>query len=103
MYVYMYICMYVCMYVCMHVCMYRNDSNNSDHPIIRTPPFSTKIIVSKHSKTHVWNYYSNIRTPTPSDGVADGLIGFDSLFGATAELLNAFQYTTGVFERLLDY
>ena len=46
---------------------------------------------------------SNIRTPTPSDGVAKRLTAFDSLFGATAELLNVFQHTTGVFERLLDF
>ena len=31
-----------------------------------------------------------IRTPTPSDGVAEHLIAFNSLFGATAELLNVY-------------
>ena len=31
-----------------------------------------------------------IRTPTPSDGVAEHLIAFNSLFGATVELLNVY-------------
>ena len=84
--------------------MYCNDSNNSDHPIIRTSPYSSK------------NYIPSIRTPTfqiiiliskhlhlaELERVAKYLIAFDSFFGATVELPNVFQHTTGVFERLLD-
>ena len=40
---------------------YRNNSNNLDHPIIRTPPFSRKNYYCIPSIR-----YSNIRTPTPS-------------------------------------
>ena len=85
--------------------MYCNDSNNSDHPIIRTSPYSRK------------NYIPSIRTPTfqiiilisehlhlaELERVAECLIAFDSFFGATVELPNVFQHTTGVFECLLDY
>ena len=48
---------------------YRNESNYLNHPIIRTTPFpgkiNDKLLYSKHSNTHVWNYYSNVRAPTP--------------------------------------
>ena len=35
--------------------------------LFKHPPFPEKMnnLYSKHLNTHVWNYYSNIRTPTP--------------------------------------
>ena len=63
--------------------------------IIRTnqlfehPPIPGKKINYVHLNTHVWNYYSNIRTPTPCGartGVAERLLAFDSLCGAAARV-----------------
>ena len=46
-------------------------------------------LYSKHSNTHVWNYYSNIQIPTlcgPRTGVTECLLAFDSLCGAKAKV-----------------
>ena len=70
--------------------LYHDNSNNSDQPIIWTPPYSRKKrLTIVHLNTHVWNYYSNIRTPTPCGartGVAEHLLAFNSLCGATARI-----------------
>ena len=80
--------------------------------IIRTiqlsehPPFPGKMINYCHLNTHVWNYYSNIRTLTPCRarmGVAERLPAFDSLCGArmgVAERLLAFDSLCGATARV---
>ena len=48
-----------------------------------------KINYCSQTNTHFRNYYSNIRTPTPCrtrTGVAERLLAFDSLRGATARV-----------------
>ena len=85
---------------------YRNDSNNSDHPntplfqeklfnycipSIRTPTFQIIILISEH--LHLAELERGRRTSN----------SIQSFFGASVELLNVFQHTTGVFKRLLDY
>ena len=76
-------------------------------------PLFQGLLYSKHSNTHVWNYYSNIRTPTPCrawSGVAERLQDLDSLCGTPmefAECLLAFDSLCGararVTKRLLAY
>ena len=54
---------------------------------MRLPKKKDLLLYSKHSKTHVWNCYSNIWTPTPCrarTGVTERLLTCDSLSGATA-------------------
>ena len=48
--------------------IYRNDSNNSDHPIIQTPPlFQEKLLIVVFQAFEHPLLKSNIRTPTPSE------------------------------------
>ena len=84
---------------------YRNDSNNSNPPIIRTPPFPGKMIVySNHSNTHVWNYYSNSRTPTPCGartGIAKCLLASDSYsegYRTSSSILQHFRKSTRLLQ-----
>ena len=65
--------------------VYRNESN-----YIRTippPPFPRKWLIIAF--THIWNYYSNIWTPTlcgTQTEVAKHVLAFDSLCGAQTEV-----------------
>ena len=71
--------------------LFQEKLNNYCIPSIQTPTFQIIILISKH--LHL----------AELERVAEYLIAFDSFFGATVELPNVFQHTTGVFERLLDY
>ena len=59
-----------------------------DMRLPRINDMNTYTLYSKHSKTHVWNCYSNIWAPTPCGawtGVAERLLAYYSLCGAIAK------------------
>ena len=72
---------YMKKYWCQCMPLYRNESSNYWNP----PPLYPGKLLIKHLNTHVWSYYSNIRTPTPCGArtaVAECLLAFDILCGA---------------------
>ena len=66
---------------------YRNNSNNSDHPIIRTPPSRKKInycipSIRTHSFEIIIPISKHLHLAELEPGVAECLLAFDSLCGA---------------------
>ena len=75
---------------------YRNHPNNSNHPIIQTPPhpvFRGKCLAFEHPRLKLLFQYPNTYIATPCGawtGVAERLLAFDSLCRATARVNECF-------------
>ena len=84
------------------VCEYRNESNNSNRPIIiQTPPFSRKNIIIAFEHPRLFQYLNTYMLWSSNGGV----LAFDSLSRAAAritERLPAYYRCFGISTRLLQ-